>query len=403
MNQQKLTIRFVLLKAKTNKRGLCPLSCRLTLSGDRKAFSTGLFVKPKDWNPKQQKLVRVSPEQVNLDAQLKLISSKITKSFLKLQMETSEFSVDDVFQNYIGKSTQKNRKVVEYFREYLLKLDKLVGIDLKLSTWKKFYYACNQVEQFVKWKYKKDDIHLKDLNLSFLIDFEYYSKTELNQVQVTINKTIQRFRKPIRIALIEGYLNKDPFASFKPKTVLKQVVFLSNEELGRLENHEFNQPRLGIVKDLFVFCCYTGLAYREMENLKPSNIVKGFDGHDWIQIKREKTSKLISVPILPKAKAILDKYRKESGKLLPKYSNQKINSYLKEIVDILGINKRVSHHTARKTFASTVLLYNDVPMEIVSELLGHSSIGITQEYYGRVVKKSVSKNMIELAKKLNKK
>lgn len=400
MNQQKLTIRYVLLKAKTNKRGLCPLSCRLTLSGKRKAFSTGLFVKPENWNSKQQKLVKVSTEQVNLDAQLKLISSKITTSYLKLQMETGEFSVDDIFQNYIGKSSQKNKKVVEYFREYLLKLDKLVDIDLKLSTWKKYHYACNQIEQFIRWQYKKGDINLKDLNLSFLIDFEYYLNTELNQVQVTINKTIQRFRKPIRTALIEGYLEKDPFASYKAKAVIKEVIFLSHEELSRLENHEFNQSRLEIVKDLFIFCCYTGLAYREMANLSKENVILGFDGNEWIQMKREKTSKMISVPLLPIAKAIIKKYHSSNHKLLPSYSNQKINSYLKEIAEIVGVKKRITHHTARKTFASTILLYNDVPMEIVSELLGHSNIQITQEYYGKIVNRNVSREMIRIKNKL---
>ena len=178
------------------------------------------------------------------------------------------------------------------------------------------------------------------------------------------------------------------------------MIFLTNEELDKLEEHRFTQPRLQLVKDLFIFCCYTGLAYHEMSNLKKEHIIKGFDGNEWIQMKREKTGKIISVPLLPKAKAVLDKYDEVVDYALPRFSNQKINSYLKEIAEIVGINKPISHHMARKTFASTVLLYNDVPMEIVSELLGHSSMKITQEYYGKVIQKRVSEEMERLSKNL---
>ena len=136
-----------------------------------------------------------------------------------------------------------------------------------------------------------------------------------------------------------------------------------------------------------------------MSNLKKEHIVKDFDGNEWIQMKRKKTGKMISVPLLPKAKAIIDHYKEVGNLALPKFSNQKINSYLKEIAGIVGINKSISHHMARKTFASTVLLYNNVPMEIVSELLGHSSMKITQEYYGKIVQKRISEEMERLMKK----
>jgi integrase len=151
------------------------------------------------------------------------------------------------------------------------------------------------------------------------------------------------------------------------------------------------------VKDWFVFSCYTGLAYNEISNLKKQHIVKGFDGELWIEMKREKTQKNISVPLLPKAKELIDKYADENSEVVfDVCSNQRYNSYLKEIASILGINKRLTTHTARKTFASTVLLYNDVPMEIVSELLGHSSISITEDSYGKVVKKKVSVELLKL-------
>jgi integrase len=181
------------------------------------------------------------------------------------------------------------------------------------------------------------------------------------------------------------------------------VVFLSNDELSEIESHNFSQPRLELVRDLFVFCCYTGLAFNEMSNLEPKHIILGFDNNQWIEMVREKTNKKISIPLLPKSKVIIEKYTGTECKyVLPRISNQKFNSYLKEIAEVIGVEKNLTHHTARKTFASTVLLYNDVPIEIVSELLGHSKISTTQEYYAKVVKKKVSQEMLRLSNKIEK-
>ena len=279
---------------------------------------------------------------------------------------------------------------------FLERLKKLIGIDLKQVTWDKFFYVKQHVKAFIKWKYDRNDYALKDLKLQFLHDFEYYLKVEKKQQQITINKSIQRFRKPVKVAVGEGYLAKDPFMLYKTKSVKKEVIFLSVDELKKLEGYKFSQPRLEMVKNMFIFCCYTGLAYAEMAALEDKHITIGFDGLKWISMERKKTGRVINIPLLPKALKILKIYENENS-LLPYLSNQRFNSYLKEIASIIGIEKRLTHHTARKTFASTVLLFNNVPMEIVSELLGHSSMSITQEYYGKIVMKKVSEEI----KKLN--
>jgi len=236
--------------------------------------------------------------------------------------------------------------------------------------------------------------------LQFLHDFEYYLKTEKKFLPNSVYKTIQRLRRVVRVSIGAEYLVKDPFVLHKANKPKIQVVFLSTEELETLENHQFTQPRLQQVKDWFVFSCYTGLAYNEIKNLRNQHIVKGFDGMLWIEMKREKTQKNISVPLLPKARELIDKYTDDNSEnIFYICSNQRYNSYLKEIASILGINKRLTTHTARKTFASTVLLYNDVPMEIVSQLLGHSSITITEDSYGKVVKKKISEEIFKLKEK----
>lgn len=397
MHQEKISILFVINQAKTNQKGICPIYCRITINKERKQFSTGNSINPKDWNSKKQIAESKLIDYKVLNGQLSLIKQKINNIYFKLQIENETIKVENIIDSYFQKPSKKEDSVISYLNKDLDKLKKLIGKDLKQSTWNKFNYAYNDVASFIKFSFKKKDIPLNELNLNFLEEFEYYLKTEKNNKQVTLNKTIQRFRKPIKNAISEGYLDKDPFLMYKASRVKKEIVFLTSNELNKLENHSFEQTRLSQVRDLFVFCCYTGLAYNEMTNLKSENISIGFDNMEWIQMKREKTFKQIAIPILPKAKSILNKY----DNTLPKFSNQKVNSYLKEIAAIVGINKKITHHVARKTFASTVLLYNDVPMEIVSELLGHTNMTITQESYGKIVSRKVSEAILNLTKKLN--
>lgn len=390
MNQETISILFYLNKAKLNKRGLCSIKCRITYLKKRKEFSTGIFINPKMWNSKRQMVSKKAENYLYVESQLSFISEKLKKSFLANQLASSQFSVESIMEVYLGKNPKKQENVISYFKTHLEQQSKLIGKDIKQVTWNKFNYVCLDVEAFIRRKYKKSDIPLDQLDLQFLNDFDYFLKTKKNQKQVTINKAIQRFRKPVKEAVARGYLDKDPFMLYKAKSVKKKVVFLSSKELDDLEKFEFSQSRLELVRDLFVFCCYTGLAYNEMSNLKQKHLNIGFDEKLWLQMNREKTDKIISIPLLPKALSIIEKYCSDSEYVLPKFSNQKINSYLKEIAEIVGIDKNITHHTARKTFASTVLLFNDVPMEIVSELLGHSSMQITQQYYGKVVQKKVS-------------
>ncbi len=403
MSIHKIKILFVISTSRKRIDGKSILYCRATFNKQRKQFSTGLSINPKFWDSRQQITKPPNDENTYINTQLSLIKSKINRAFLMLQVQEEKFTVDDIHMLYKGKKPTKEHNVVEQFESHLNMLKKLVGIDIKQATWNKFYYVKNNVKSFIKWKYNTNDFPLKKLNLQFLVDFEYYLKVEKHQQQITINKSIQRFRKPIKVALSKGYLDRDPFMMYKAKSVKNEIVFLSVDELESLEKHQFTQPRLQQVKDWFVFSCYTGLAYNEISKLQKKHIVRGFDGELWIEMVREKTQKNISVPLLPKAQQLIEKYADVNSEFVFKIcSNQRYNSYLKEIAPLLGIEKRLTTHTARKTFASTVLLYNDVPMEIVSQLLGHSSITITEDSYGKVVQKKVSEQMVKLNTKLNK-
>ncbi len=401
MNYNKLSILFLLQKVKINQQGKCPIRCRITFQQNRKEFSLGLFINPNNWNNKQQKANPPNEENTFINTQLSLIKTKINQAFLFLQVQEKDFEVEDIYLQYIGEPIKEDKTILKLFQEHNDKMEKLIGKDYSIGTLWKFKQSLELLKGFIKFQFKKNDYLFKNLDLQFVQNYEFYLKTEKNLALATTNKVIQRFRKIIKIAISQGILDKDPFMDYKVKHIKKQIVYLTTEELYKLENYYFKAERLQMVADMFIFCCYTGLAYNEMANLEKSHILVGFDGNDWINMKRQKTNQVLSIPLLPKSVKIIEKYCSvDELKILPKISNQKFNAYLKEIAEIVGIEKRLTHHLARRTFATTILLYNDIPMEIVSELLGHSKITITQDHYAKVVQKKVSEHMQELSKKL---
>ena len=397
----KLSILFLLRRNKINSRGLCPIECRITLDKQRKPFATGIFINPKNWDSSKQLTKPPNEENNYTNKQLSLIKNKINQAFLFLQVKEEPFDVNDIYNQYAGKTLAKEYKLIEYYQIYLDRLKKLVGIEIKQQTWDKFSYIKEDVSEFIKYHYKKSDMKLKDLDFNFISEFEYYSKTELKHKQVTINKALQRLKKVVKQSVINGYLDKNPFEEHKPKKVYPKIIFLTQQELDKLENHTFQSEALTRVKDCYLFCCYTGLAYKEMFELKKKDLITKPNGINWIYKEREKTERTFSVPlILPKALEIMKAYSSESEFLLPRISNQSFNRLLKEIANVLKISKNLTHHTARKTFASTVLLNNDIPIEVVSKLLGHSNISTTQEYYAELMPDKLSENLKKLKDKL---
>lgn len=399
MNTMKLSILFLLRRNKANIKGLCPVECRITLDKQRKPFSTGIFINPEYWNASKQKAHPPNKGNNQVNTQLSLIKQEINQAFLFLQVQEKEFSVDDIYSQFKGENVKLDKSIKQMFHLHISKQEKLIGISTTKVSVAKFYQTQAHVLSFIKKKYNRSDYLLKDMTMAFITEFEFYLKTEKKFMQNTIYKTLQRFRQIVKLSVALDYLPKDPFLLYKGKKPKKEIVFLSKDELRNLEQHQFASERLQQVADMFIFCCYTGLAYTEMATLKEGNIQTGFDDNKWLYVKRQKTKKSYEVPLLSKASDILDKYRTEEN-LLPVVSNQRFNSYLKEIAEIVGIDKILTHHIARKTFATTILLFNNVPMEIVSELLGHSEIGITQQHYAKIVKEKVSEEMSRLNSKL---
>jgi integrase len=254
---------------------------------------------------------------------------------------------------------------------------------------------------------KVDDIDIKNLNYEFIADYEFWLKTERRCDHNTTVKYLSNFKKIVHIAIKNGWLPRDPFVGFKLTKREVERPFLVEEELNRMINKTFTILRMGQVRDIFVFCCYTGLAYADVKKLTRQEITTGIDGEKWIWTNRQKTDTTTRVPLLPVALEILERYKDHpqclnESRLLPVLSNQKMNSYLKEIADASEITKKMTFHTARHTFATTVTLSNGVPIETVGKLLGHKNLKTTQ-HYARILDLKVSEDMCVLRNKLSKK
>ncbi|MEZ4801144.1 MAG: site-specific integrase [Gelidibacter sp.] len=394
----------MLYKSKLNSNGKCPIKCRVTYKKERKEFSTGFLISPQAWKSKKQLVTEKEENYDFINTQLGIINQEINQAYLFLQVNKDSFGVSDIVKKFKGEVDSKEIGVMQSYWLFCKYLKKLIDKELNKETYDKYVVYGSHLQDFIKWKFKSNDIQLESIKSSFLTQYEYYLKTEKNFQQSSLNKVIQRFRRSIRYSVSEDYLKKDPFMLYKAKTVKKEIFYLSKEQLSTLEEKDFGIDRVNTIRDLFVFCCYTGLAFKEMVNLKKSQIVEEFDGELWLIIKRAKTSRTYKVPLLPQARQIMGNYENTSSEYLFKsISNANFNAYLKEIADIIGVQFNLTHHIARKTFATTVLLYNDVPMEIVSKLLGHSKMQTTQEHYGDIVQNKISEQMSRLSKKLSNK
>jgi len=273
----------------------------------------------------------------------------------------------------------------------------LVGIDYALGTLKRYETTLMHLVAFMKHRYNVSDLDIKQIDHLFITDLEFYLKTVKNIENNSTVKYISNFKKIVRIAHANGWLDKDPFLRYKGKIRDIEKHFLDTNELDLLMNKDFSIDRLAQVRDIFVFSCYTGLAYVDAAKLSKEHIIKGIDGEDWISIMRTKTKIKCRIPILPEAKRILEKYKNDpscqvSGKLLPILSNQKMNAYLKEIADLCGITKNLTFHIARHSFATTITLSNNVPLESVSKMMGHSNTIMTQKY-AKILDKKLSDDM----------
>ena len=395
---------FYVKRSKMINDGTAPVYLRITMDGERVEISSKRYVNPDKWNTNGQKLNGSSEEVRTLNTYLKTLEHQVYEIHRNMIEKKLPLTTVNLKNILFKKDTVENDKMlVPIFEEHNRQIAALVGKEYAQGTLDRYQTSLKHTKEFIKWKYKVNDIDIRGIDHEFIMSYDFYLRSERNCANNSTVKYLKNFKKIILICIANGWLDKDPFIRYKPK--VKEVTrdYLTIEELELMINKKFVSDRIVQVRDIFVFCCYTGLAYADVKKLKRNEITIGLDGQKWIFTSRQKTDTASRIPLLPTALQIMRKYENhpecsDQGKLLPVLSNQKMNSYLKEIADVCGINKELTFHIARHTFATTVTLANGVSIESVSKMLGHTNIRTTQ-HYAKILDAKVSEDMILLKQK----
>ena len=406
MLEKSFSLLFYLKKPKKYKEGEMPIYLRITVDGIAKETSIGRQCEPDKWNAKAGRASGIKENVKSLNAYLDTIQTKIYEGRRRL-LEKDELITSDSLKNFLKGTGDKPKTIIEIFQQHNDQMKSLVGKDFAPATLERYKKSLDHIASFMEWKYGVSDMDIRKMDFDFVSQFEFWLKTFRNCNHNTTIKYIANFRKIVNHCIRSGWLEKDPFVGFK--MTKKEVIpeFLTEYEVVVLGEKKFSSERLTQVRDIFLFCCYTGLAFADVKKLKISEIGVGVDGNKWIFTRRKKTDTISRIPLLPMALEIIDQYRNNTAcinteKVLPVLSNQKYNEYLKEIANICGINKNMTTHTARHTFATTITLSNGVPMESVSKMLGHKNLKTTQ-HYAKVLDKKISDDMKVLREKLEEK
>ena len=401
--ENNLSVLFYLRKSKAKGKSEAPVYMRITLNGNRVDMATHQFTLAEKWDSKHGYVKGPKEETRITNTALENLRSKVLKIYNQLEGAGKPVSAEVIRNTLTGKS--KNRRaLVEVFTLFNKQLEAKVGHGYSYGTLEKYQATCQKVEKYIRDQYHRSDLFLDELDFQFITNYELYLKSQLNNKHNTTSKSVSFLKRIIRYSIHNGWLDKDPFMSFRCPYKDPERDFLSQDELETLQGKTLVVNRLAIVRDMYVFSCYTGFPFSDIEKLTPDDITTGIDGEKWIIYNRVKTGNRAPIPLLPVPLNIIAKYKDypvnlNKGRLLPVYSNQKINGYLKELAAICGINKNLTFHTARHTFATTVTLTNGVPIETVSKMLGHTSIKTTQ-IYSKVVDTKISLDMKVLKEKL---
>lgn len=394
---------FYLKDERRDKNGKAGLYLRITEDGRRTSISLNRKIDPSKWDSRMNKLKGKGYEAEELNRFMATIRHKVNKIQHDLIEEGQPFTVHDIKDKYLGKDA-KLKMLIKLFDEHNQQMEKLVGIEFALGTYKRYHTTRSHVADYIKTEYRKNDIPVRDVDLKFIKGFEYFLKVTKECNHNSALKYVNNFKKIVRIAVGNDWISKDPFYNYKVQFKTVEREFLSKEELQALIDKKIEGDRLNVVRDMFALCCFTGLAYVDIQSLRPDEIYQNEEGGFYIKSKRTKTDTGFTIPLLPTALAIIKKYKdhpKVVNKdcVIPVLSNQKSNAYLKEIADRCNIKKNLTTHLARHTFATTVTLTNGVPIETVGKMLGHKNLRTTQ-HYAKIIDSKVEEDMKVLREKL---
>lgn len=384
------------------KNGEAKIYARVTVNQKRVNISLKYDVAVNTWDKNKSRVMGNSEKSRIINHYLDQVYTKLFRSYQELNAEDKLITAHAIKNRFLGIDDRhySMQNLIDYHNETM-------EHKLHNHTLRHYFGSQKYILMLIKKSYKTSDIYLKDITYSFIIEFENMLRS-YNQGSIannTIMKHIQRLRKMITMAYHMEWIDKDPFAKYKGKHEKVERGFLTKAELTRIEELPYTIERIQTAKDLFIFSCYTGIAYGDVMLLTKDNVVHGLDGYKWIMTKRQKNGNSVKIPLLPKALSLIETYKTHpkvinNGSLFPRISNQKLNSYLKEVAQLCAIKKNITFHMARHTFATTVTLSNGVPIETVSKILGHTKISTTQ-IYAKVIERKVSDDMFLLREKLS--
>lgn len=379
----------------SDKNGMSPLFLRITVDSKRVELSLKRKIKPKDWCPISNKVIGNGQHIDEINYHVDDLKVRIRRIQAEYVSQGQPYSAATLKNKLLNKGS-RIKTVLSIYDDHNNNMQSLLGVEYTYSTYRRHIRTRNHLEKFIFHEYGGKDLFVTNVDLTFITGFEHYLKLNKAGSHNTIVKYVTNFKKIVRIALANNWMKTDPFLHWKARWKKTYREVLTETELRMLIEKDFTLNRLERARDVFIFCCFTGLSYADVKKLAPENVYN-LGNQKWIRILRTKTKLPSAVPLLPIAEEILNKYsnpfsRDHRAQLLPVLSNQKMNQYLKEISELCGINKQMTFHLSRHTFATTVTLSNGVPIESVSRMLGHQSLRTTQ-IYAKVIDRKLQENM----------
>ena len=384
------------LKSRTDRNGKSPITMTIGANGERAEFQTGKKIEPENWDNGKQQAKGKTTEAKLLNTYLSQLRNKVYLKEIELMQRGFLITARLLRDAVVDKVEALNEKTLfQVFSEHNEEQGKMIGKGFSKSTHWLSEYTYRLLKEHVEQKYKRSDLYLRELNIGFIQAFHTFLRTDKGMAQNSSTKHLKLLKKIINVAVANSYMTFNPFMTYKVEREPVEIDFLDEEELRRIINFDTPLPRLERAKDMFLFGCFTGLSYIDIKTLAPEHFERDGAGRIWIKKRRVKTGVLSRIPLLPIAKMILDKYR-DGEKLLPIQDPADVNKYLKDIAILCNINKRITFHTSRHTFASTVTLANNISLEVVSKMLGHTNTRMTT-HYAKLVDKCIGEQMDRLA------
>ena len=395
MERSSFAILFFIRESKVRKDGNAPIEVSITINGERCFFSTGKRVKATAWDKNKQLVKGKDEEATSLNNYLKSVRAKMYEKEAELLDKGFVITAQLLYDAYFDKvECLQEKSLLSILEEHNAERKAMVGKTVAPATYWVFEYTGRLFKEFIQQKYERKDLYLREINLGFIQGFHAYLLGEKKMGQNSCTKHLKFLKKLLNLAVANSYISYNPVNAYKVEREPVEVDFLDEEELRKIINFDTPLPRLERAKDMFLFGCFTGLSYIDIKTLTPEHFEKDNAGRIWIKKRRVKTGVLSRIPLLPIAKLILDKY-KGGEKLLPIQDPADINKYLKDIAILCGINKRICFHTSRHTFASTVTLANNISLEVVSKMLGHTNTRMTA-HYAKLIDKCIGEQMDKL-------